>query len=108
MGHILLRSYHREKILSLNPYWVIDDLNGAFPSPGGISGRTFYWVESLAFPNVICRVCSTCSFVKHLAFSKVKCRAFSFRKMFSITGTFFWSNCERAGGAQKLGSRERF
>ena len=30
--------------------------------------------------------------VKSSAFFKVKCRAFSFRKMFNFAGTFFWSN----------------
>ena len=30
--------------------------------------------------------------VKSSPFFKVKCRAFSFRKMFYMAGTFFWSN----------------
>ena len=36
---------------------------------------------------------------KYLVFLKVKCRAFSFRKMFNVAGTFFWSKIFAPSGS---------
>ena len=49
-------------------------------------------MKSLTFSKVKCRECSTVFVREKIGIFKVKCRAFSFRKMFYMAGTFFWLN----------------